>query len=157
MRAYKRMSKNATMALFAAGLMSTGAIASIGIQSFAQSPSETSTTSAHHRWFTDNDNVTLPAGGISEAQASEAITTQYPNLTITHIRLEDENNTVVYSAKLSDGTEVIVDVMNGAVSLESEDQEVAEHREMGRWHKNNHTANNTNVYDRPYGSKDTHE
>ena len=158
MRAYKRMSKNATMALFAAGLISTGAIASIGLQSFAQTPTETPMTSSHQRWFMDDDdNVALPAGGISETQASEAVTAQYPNLTIKHMRLEDENGAVMYSVKLSDGTEAIVDVVTGAVSLWTEEQEAMEHQGMGRWHMNRDEANDTEVDDGPDGPTDAGE
>lgn len=53
MRAYKRMSKSATTALFTAGLIGTGAIASIGFQAFAQEPNTTSGSSAHHQRFND--------------------------------------------------------------------------------------------------------
>ena len=54
MRAYTRMSKSATMALFAAGLISTGAIASIGLQAFAQTPD--TAPSSYQAWFGDDDD-----------------------------------------------------------------------------------------------------
>ncbi len=73
MRAYKRMSKNATMALFASGLISTGAVASIGVQSFAQNPTEEAKTPSQQRWFMDDNNVALQAGSISETQATEEL------------------------------------------------------------------------------------
>ena len=47
------MTKSATMALFAAGLISTGAIASIGLQAFAQTSDTAPTTSSHVRGFMD--------------------------------------------------------------------------------------------------------
>ena len=157
MEAYKRMSKSATRALFAAGLISTGAIASIGVQSFAQMPDSAPTTSSHVRglmnFMDDDDNVALPSGGITEAQATEAVVAQYPNLTIKHIKLENESGVVVYSAKLSDGTEAIVDVMTGAVSLETEEQEATEHQGRGRHDE----ANDTEVDDGPNGPTDAGE
>ena len=128
------MSKSATMALFAAGLIGTGAIASIGVQSFAQTQDSAPTTSSHVRglmnFMDDDDNVALPSRGITEAQATEAVVAQYPNLAIKHIKLEDENGEVVYSVKLSDGTEVTVDVMTSAVSLETDEQDASEHQGM---------------------------
>ena len=123
MRAYTRMSKSATMALFAAGLISTGAIASIGLQAFAQTPNATTAPSSYLAWFgDDDDDIALPDGGISETQATDAVTATYPNLTIKHIHLENENGGIVYSAKLSDDTEAIVDAVTGTVSLETEEQ-----------------------------------
>ena len=159
MRAYKRMSKNATMALFAAGFISTGAIASIGVQSFAQTPDATPTTSSHVRGlmdFMDDDdnNVALPSGGISEVQATKAVTALYPSLTIKHIRLEDENGAILYSTKLSDGTEAIVDVVTSAVSLETDEQEASEHQGTGRWHMGKDETNDTKVDDDSDGPTD---
>ncbi len=117
------MTKSATMALFVAGLISTGAVASIGLQAFAQTPNTTSAPSSYLAWFEDDDdNVALPDGGISKTQAIDAVTASYPNLTIKHIHLENENGGIVYSAKLSDGTEAIVDAVTGVVSLETEEQ-----------------------------------
>ena len=98
MRAYTRMSKGATMALFAAGLISTGAIASIGLQAFAQTPNATLAPSSYLEWFgDDDDNVPLPEGGISETQATDAVTAAYPSLTIKHIHLENENGGPVFT------------------------------------------------------------
>lgn len=158
MRAYTRMSKSATMALFAAGLFSTGAIASTGLQAFAQTPNATSAPASHLAWFRDDDdNVALPDGGISEAQATDAVTASYPNLTIKHIHLENENGGVVYSTKLSDGTEAIVDAVTGAVSPETEEQEATEHQGRGIGHKGHDEANDVEVDDGPDGSTDAGE
>ena len=152
------MSKSATMALFAAGLISTGAIASIGLQAFAQTPNATTAQSSHQAWFGgDDDNIALPEGGISETQATDAVTATYPTLTIKHIHLENENGGIVYSAKLSDGTEVIVDAITGAVSLETEEQEATEHQNRGLGHKGHDEANDVEVNDGPDGPTDAGE
>lgn len=152
------MSKSATMALFAAGLISTGAIASIGLQAFAQTPNATTAPSSYQESFgDDDDNVTLPYGGISETQAIDAMTASYPNLTIKHIHLENENGGIVYNVKLSDGTEAIVDVLTGAVSLETEEQEVTEHQGRGIEHKGQDEANDIEVDDGPDGQPDAGE
>ena len=158
MRAYTRMSKSATMALFAAGLISTGAIASIGLQAFAETPNAITAPSSYIAWFgDDDDNVALPDGGISEIQATDAVTASYPNLTIKHIHLDNENGGIVYSAKLSDGTEAIVDAVTGAVSLETEEQEATEHQGRGIGHKGHDEANDVEVDDGPDGPTDAGE
>ncbi|GEM_PF-6104496 len=140
MQPNKRMSK-ATLALFAAGMLGVGSVASVGIQAFAQS-SPTSTApatittqaqdTAENATDGQDENAVLPAGGISEAQARTAITTQYPSVTIQRIELEDNNGTIVYGAKLSDKTEVTVDAKTGAVAQEAADQENVEHQDSGK-------------------------
>ena len=152
------MSKSATMALFAAGLISTGAIASIGLQAFAQTPNATSAPSSYLAWFEDDDdNVVLPDGGISETQATDAVTSTYPNLTIKHVHLVNENGGVVYSVKLSDGTEAIVDAVTGAVSLETNEQEAIEHQGRGLGHKRHDEADDVEADDGPDDSTDAGE
>ncbi len=120
------------LALLVAGALATGGVISIGAQTFAQTSPTTTAPAAvtETQDLQDNDaNVVLPTGGISEAQARAVITAQYPSLTIQSIRLEDENGTVVYGAKLSDGTEVTVNVTPpGTVAQETADQEGIEHQ-----------------------------
>lgn len=125
-----------TLAVFTAGVLAVGGVASIGAQTYAQTTGTTSVSPSnmmsklwHHGMDNDaDDNVVLPQGGITEAQARSAITTAYPALTIKHVELEDDNGTVVYGAKLSDGSEVMVDVHTSAVTVEAPDQEDKEHQ-----------------------------
>jgi HSP20 family molecular chaperone IbpA len=151
MQPYKRLGKGATLALFAAGLMATGGVASIGMQAFAQTPTAPNTPAAittQAQDTTDNgkdgqdENAVLPAGGISEAQARAAITAKYPGMTIKDIELEVKNGTVVYGAELSDKTDVLVDAKTGVVSQEAPDA---------------NEANDTEINDGPDGQNETGE
>ncbi len=166
MQPYKRLGKGATLALFAAGLMATGGVASIGMQAFAQSGTPTTSTAitsqstaqnpADTDKETQDDNAILPAGGISETQARAAIATQYPNVTIRHIELEDNDGTVVYGAKLSDNTEVTVDAKTGVVTQEAADQEGIEHQNGYKGNDANE-ASGTETNDGPDGQNETGE
>ncbi len=155
-----------TLALFGAGMLAVGSIASVGMQVFAQSspastPPVAITTQTQD--IVDNakdaqdENVALPAGGISEAQARAAITTQYPNITILHIKLEDNNGTIVYGAKLSDKTEVTVDATTGVVAQESADQGGIEHQDSGKSDTGGQETNGVETNDRPNGQNETGE
>ncbi len=120
-----------TLALLALGMFGVGSIASVGLQAFAQTPTAPGTppvVSTDQQDTVDNGKgdakdpkATLPVGGISEAQARAAITAKYPTLTIKDIGLEDKNGTIVYSAELSDKTDISVDAKTGVVSQETTD------------------------------------
>jgi hypothetical protein len=151
------------VALLVAGMMATGGIASIGLQTFAQSNPASNTpvvTTPQAQDIADNgkdgqdENVVLPTGGISEAQARTAITAQYPNVAIQHIELEDNNGTIVYGAKLADKTEVIVDAKTGVVTKEVADQEGIEHQDFG---KSDTEANGVETNDGPDTQNETGE
>ena len=125
-----------TLAAFGAGMLAFGSIAAVGLQVFAETPHASTTSTvggASAQDKADNDkggqdeNVALPAGGISEAQARAAIAAAYPNIAIQRIELESNNGTVVYGAKLVDKTEVTVNAITGAVMAEPADQEGVEH------------------------------
>jgi len=133
MKTYKRLSKAATMSLFAAGMLGVGGIASIAGQSFAQAPTATNTVvpSSHERGVDTEVNAVLPTGGIAEAAARTAIAAKYPTLTIVRMQLGDNDGKVEYNAKLSDNTEVAVDAMTGAVIPETDAQEGVEHQDKG--------------------------
>ncbi len=143
MQPYKRLGKGATLALFAAGLMATGGVASIGMQAFAQTSTASNTPVAITTQAQDtadtadtgkeaqDENVSLPAGGITETQARAAIGAKYPGVAIQRIELEDNNGTIVYGAKLADKTEVTVDAKTGVVAVEAADQESVEHQDKG--------------------------
>lgn len=132
------MSKGA-LAVLAVSMMTAGGAAAIGAQVFAQTSTTTVsptsspvvTTEAQNTnesaKDTQDENVALPVGGITEAQARAAITAKYPSVAIKHIELEDNDGTVVYGAKLADKTEVSVDAKTGAVAQEAADQEGTEH------------------------------
>lgn len=137
MKPYKRMSKGATLALFTASMIGVGGLASIGLQTYAQT-SNTQSSATHAPGYRNHDNerrVVLPSGGITEAQARTVVTTQYPSLTIRHIRLEDEDGVVVYSVKLSDNTEVNVDAVTSVLTPETDIQESSEHQKKNTQHK----------------------
>ena len=131
------MSKGATLALFTASMIGVGGLASIGLQTYAQTPN-TQSSAAHAQGYQNHSNerrVMLPSGGITEAQARAVVTTQYPSLTIRHIRLEDEGGVVVYSVKLSDNAEVNVDAVTGVLTPETDIQESLEHQKKNTQHK----------------------
>jgi hypothetical protein len=124
-----------TLAVLSGGLIAIGGVASIGAQAFAQTaPVAVSTTTGgivkevQDAVGGDKEDVqaVLPVGGISETVARASIATSNPTLTVKHIKLEDTNGTVAYSAKLSDGSEVSVDVKTGAVTKESDIEEQGE-------------------------------
>jgi uncharacterized membrane protein YkoI len=133
MQTYKRMSKS-TIAALALTMMATGAVASIGAQTYAQtaptngaaqaitSPEEKDTEVTGAEQDAETAAV-LPTGGISEVQARAAITAANPGTTITRIELEDEDGVMQYNAKLANGTEVTVDAKTGAVTTEQADKE----------------------------------
>lgn len=145
------MSKGA-LAVLAISMMTAGGAAAIGAQVFAQttttavspttSPSPVVTTQAQDTKESLNDpqdeNVALPVGGLTEAQARAAITAKYPSVAIKHIELEDINGTVIYGVKLADKTEVTVDAKTGVVTQEAADQEGIEHA------NDNHSGNDLN-------------
>ena len=128
------MSRGA-IAMLAVSMMTAGGAAVIGAQVFAQTStpttSPTSATQVQDIKESENDpqdeNVVLPVGGLTEAQARAAITAKYPGVAIKHIELEDNDGATVYGAKLADKTEVTVDVKTGAVAQEAADQEGVEH------------------------------
>lgn len=135
------MSKGA-LAVLAVSMMTAGGAAAIGAQVFAQtstpttSPVVTTQTQDVKDVGSDpkdsqDENVALPSGGITEAQARAAIAAKYPNVAIKHIELEDENGVVIYGVKLADKTEVTVDAKTGAVAQEAADQEGVEHANRG--------------------------
>ncbi len=134
MQPYKKLSKGATLALFAAGLMATGGVASVGMQAFAQTSSTSSAPVAvtQAQDTTDNEaNVVLPTGGITEAQARAAIMAKYPGVTIKQIELDNKNGSIVYGAELSDKSEVIVDAKTSAISQEPADHEGIDQQDKG--------------------------
>lgn len=55
MKAYKRMSKGATMALFAAGMIGVGGISPANLQAFTQTSGDGVDTSAYERSFKGDD------------------------------------------------------------------------------------------------------
>lgn len=122
-----------TLIAFTAGVLALGGVASVGIQTFAQStsPSSSAPTSIVGKVMNpvavadkeEDDNVALPARGISEAAARAVVMLKYPALTIKHIRLENNEGTIGYSAQLSDGSEVIVNALTSAVIVDAADTE----------------------------------
>jgi hypothetical protein len=140
MKPNKRMNRG-TLALLALGMFGVGSVASVGLQASAQTPATPvapTTVSADIQDGPDggqNDapdqKAVLPVGGISETQARAAITAKYPGLTIKDIGLEDKNGSVVYSAELSDKTDVIVDAKTGVVSVEASDSTEVESTDTG--------------------------
>ena len=130
-----------TLIAFTAGVLALGGVASVGIQTFAQSTSSSSSapTSIIGKVMNpvavadkeEDDNVALPARGISEAAARAAVMLKYPALTIKHIRLENNEGAIGYSAQLSDGSEVVVNVLTGAVALEPADNETSDGKNEG--------------------------
>lgn len=133
------VSKKTATLLTGLGLV-VGTAGAIGVQAFAQQTTPTQTpptqtvptTQAQTQGPSEQNDgpdksVTLPAGGVTEAQARVAIQTAYPNSIINRIELEDNNGSIVYGAKLADKTEVTVDAKTGVVATEAPDQEGTEH------------------------------
>lgn len=117
--------------LLALGMFGTGAAGSVGYQAYAQTSTVADSTELPSRtnenfWTDDHmDDVepTLPQGGITEAQAREIITSTHPAVSIRKMELEDEDGALMYSADLSDRTEVMVNALTGEIALDSEESD----------------------------------
>ena len=159
------ITKKAAALLAGLGL-AVGTAGALGISVFAQqlpatttppvqtmqtttTPTQTATETQDSNGSQDapDANITLPTRGISEAQARAAISTAFPNITIKRIELEDNNGTIVYGAKLSDGSEVTVDVKTSSVAKEAADQETTEHANDPKFKKDDTDAVDQNGTD----------
>lgn len=58
----------------------------------------------------------LAQEGVSIARAEQIITQTYPNVTIVSIQRTQQNNTLVWEARLADGTVVYVDAQTGEIT-----------------------------------------
>lgn len=85
-----------------------------------QTPAVTGTTPSGN---SVNTPITVPADAITPDAAKAIAQAAFPGKTVTKVETEQEHGVLVYEVKFSDGTEVKVDALTGAiVSTEVEDE-----------------------------------